>query len=88
MHYSKTSFSANGRETITPKNANSQMKQRTEGFSALDLQKLNKYYDCPGIIFCIFSFNNNLFGYIIYTRYKKNLWQQSQGRCAKDPRSQ
>ena len=80
MHYSKTSFSENGRETITPKIANSQIRERSQGFSALDLLKLNKYYNCPGKIFGIFSFNNISFGSFIDTDYRKNLTQQSLGR--------
>ena len=80
MHYSRKFFSANGGETITPKIVNSQIKDRLEGFSPLDLQKLNKYYDCPGRVFGILAFSNISFGFIINTNYRKNLPQQSKGR--------
>ncbi|XP_017143723.1 low choriolytic enzyme [Drosophila miranda] len=50
MHYSKNAFSTNGRPTIVPMQSNGadQMGQRN-GFSDLDIQKLNRMYDCGSV---------------------------------------
>ncbi|XP_023309087.2 hatching enzyme 1.2-like [Lucilia cuprina] len=47
MHYSANAFSTNGRPTIIPTQnmGNTKMGQR-DGFSASDVEKLNKMYDC------------------------------------------
>uniref|UniRef100_A0A0N5C4K7 Metalloendopeptidase n=1 Tax=Strongyloides papillosus TaxID=174720 RepID=A0A0N5C4K7_STREA len=46
MHYGPYAFSANGRRTITPYQANAdRMGQRVE-FSPTDLRKINKLYEC------------------------------------------
>ncbi|KAI8130492.1 hypothetical protein FF38_11865 [Lucilia cuprina] len=47
MHYSANAFSTNGRPTIIPTQnmGNIKMGQR-DGFSASDVEKLNKMYDC------------------------------------------
>ncbi|XP_075158663.1 hatching enzyme 1.2-like [Haematobia irritans] len=47
MHYSANAFSTNGRPTIVAVRSmgSSQMGQR-DGFSAMDVQKLNQMYDC------------------------------------------
>ncbi|KAH8343701.1 hatching enzyme 1.2 [Drosophila kikkawai] len=47
MHYSKNAFSINGQPTIVAMQANGadKMGQRN-GFSDLDIQKLNRMYDC------------------------------------------
>ncbi|XP_065365550.1 hatching enzyme 1.2-like [Calliphora vicina] len=47
MHYSASAFSTNGRPTIVPMQnmGRTKMGQR-DGFSAFDVEKLNKMYDC------------------------------------------
>ncbi|XP_023309112.2 hatching enzyme 1.2-like [Lucilia cuprina] len=47
MHYSANAFSTNGRPTIVPMQnmGRARMGQR-DGFSAFDVEKLNKMYDC------------------------------------------
>ncbi|XP_037128163.1 high choriolytic enzyme 1-like [Syngnathus acus] len=46
MHYGKTSFSINGKDTITPiPNANVQIGQRS-GMSRWDIKRINLLYDC------------------------------------------
>lgn len=46
MHYAAKDFSSNGKETIKAvKGSGKEMGQR-KGFSKLDLEKLNKYYEC------------------------------------------
>ncbi|XP_034662822.1 high choriolytic enzyme 1 [Drosophila subobscura] len=50
MHYSKNAFSINGQPTIVPMQSQGadQMGQRN-GFSDLDIQKLNRMYDCGSV---------------------------------------
>lgn len=45
MHYSRTAFSKNGQETITPLDPNAVIGQRT-GVSETDIAKLNAMYNC------------------------------------------
>ncbi|XP_035673678.1 neurogenic locus notch homolog protein 1-like isoform X1 [Branchiostoma floridae] len=47
MHYESHAFSTNGRETIVPKRPlNGIVLGAAQDFSSLDLQKINKLYDC------------------------------------------
>ncbi|XP_037810161.1 astacin-like [Lucilia sericata] len=47
MHYSANAFSTNGRPTIIPRqNMGSTKMGQRDGFSASDVEKLNKMYDC------------------------------------------
>ncbi|CAI4232154.1 unnamed protein product [Auanema sp. JU1783] len=48
MHYAPTAFSKNGKPTIEPKQANVEIGQRM-GFSANDLYKINKLYNCSNL---------------------------------------
>ncbi|XP_040575805.1 zinc metalloproteinase nas-7 [Lepeophtheirus salmonis] len=45
MQYSRTAFSKNGRDTITPTRGGSSLGNRV-GMSSLDIKKLNKAYKC------------------------------------------
>lgn len=47
MHYGTNYFSRNGRPTIVPKQSGVSIGQR-RGFSTLDIDRLNKLYNCPG----------------------------------------
>ncbi len=47
MHYQSKAFSRNGRATIVAKTKGEVLGQR-DGFSPMDLQKLNKLYECDG----------------------------------------
>ncbi|EDO44621.1 predicted protein, partial [Nematostella vectensis] len=46
MHYGKTDFSKNGQNTMQAKGDPNRQLGQYIGFTALDLQKLNKLYDC------------------------------------------
>ncbi|XP_056157044.1 uncharacterized protein LOC130131387 [Lampris incognitus] len=45
MHYGKTAFSKNGKDTITPLRSNVRIGQR-DGMSKIDILKINKLYNC------------------------------------------
>ena len=52
MHYWSDAFAkAEVMDTILPKKGNKDAMERKDGFSKLDLEKLNKYYECKKIIF-------------------------------------
>jgi hypothetical protein len=46
MHYSATSFSKDGKATIEAKQKTSATMGQRDGFSKLDIQKINKMYKC------------------------------------------
>nr|BBB02487.1 astacin metalloprotease [Patiria pectinifera] len=47
MHYPRNAFSANGRDTIVPRQAGVSIGNRND-FSTTDRVKLNRYYECDG----------------------------------------
>jgi len=47
MHYGKTFFTSNGKETITPLKPNVKIGNR-EQLSDIDKQELNIYFKCGG----------------------------------------
>ena len=50
MHYEFYAFAkAAGVDTIVPKEGNKDIIGQRGGFSKLDLEKLNKYYECKNI---------------------------------------
>ncbi|XP_056128942.1 uncharacterized protein LOC130106735 [Lampris incognitus] len=49
MHYGKTAFSKNGRDTITPLRSNVRIGQR-DGMSELDILKINRLYNCKSYL--------------------------------------
>ena len=50
MHYGKTFYSVNGKETITPKDKTEKnsFNSLPDRLSVADLKKLNKFYNCSG----------------------------------------
>ena len=46
MHYGKKTFSKNGLPTIRALNNPSMRLGRTDGFSPMDIQKMNTLYEC------------------------------------------
>eukprot|EP00112_Aurelia_sp_Birch-Aquarium-sp1_P021049 Seg557.3 transcript_id=Seg557.3/GoldUCD/mRNA.D3Y31 product="Zinc metalloproteinase nas-6" protein_id=Seg557.3/GoldUCD/D3Y31 len=48
MHYGNYAFSKNGKKTITSLSNPSELLGNTHAFSKIDIQQLNKYYDCKG----------------------------------------
>ncbi|XP_033118703.1 zinc metalloproteinase nas-15-like [Anneissia japonica] len=47
MHYDQYAFSKNGYATIVPKQSGATIGNRAD-FSSIDIQKINKYYECSG----------------------------------------
>eukprot|EP00095_Tigriopus_kingsejongensis_P010094 maker-scaffold434_size172279-snap-gene-0.18 protein:Tk10094 transcript:maker-scaffold434_size172279-snap-gene-0.18-mRNA-1 annotation:"zinc metalloproteinase nas-15" len=47
MHYSSRAFTRNGQETIVPRQALTASLGQRRGFSRLDIEKLNRLYECP-----------------------------------------
>lgn len=46
MHYSAVAFSKNGQPTIEAKTRTNQMMGQRDGFTKLDIQKINRMYKC------------------------------------------
>eukprot|EP00112_Aurelia_sp_Birch-Aquarium-sp1_P021050 Seg557.4 transcript_id=Seg557.4/GoldUCD/mRNA.D3Y31 product="Zinc metalloproteinase nas-6" protein_id=Seg557.4/GoldUCD/D3Y31 len=48
MHYGNSAFSKNGKKTITSLSDPNEIMGQRRKFSEIDIQKLNKYYNCKG----------------------------------------
>lgn len=49
MHYSRTAFGINGRETLTPLKAGAEKMGQRDGLSKIDIRKILKLYKCQKI---------------------------------------
>ncbi|CCD63206.1 Metalloendopeptidase [Caenorhabditis elegans] len=54
MHYGPYAFSGSGKKTLVPKKSGSERMGQRVKFSDIDVRKINKLYNCPGV-----SGNNN-----------------------------
>jgi len=60
MHYGSKDFSKNGLPTIQDKSDPSKQLGQDVGLSVLDIEKLNKYYDCSS---CKYTMSNEPSGF-------------------------
>ena len=79
MHYASTAFSKNGRATILPINPNRQLLGQRAGMSKLDIQKLNKLYNCennpthpPSEVKCVDVYSNGKFNSLQVIQIQKS----------------
>ena len=58
MHYGKRTFSKNGKSTVRALNNPYMSLGRGDGFSELDIKKMNALYDCKSKCICPSNFGS------------------------------